>query len=120
MSEEFPSDDADDDGAVGCRPLVEALAIFAGLFAVGLVALFGSDPDSIGLVRSFVFFLGAPATAALQFISPGGFALAWPVDVLVWALAAFWAARARDRRGWTTRVLIAVGVSAVLAILASS
>lgn len=118
MSDEFPSNDPDDDGAVGCRPMVEAFGIFAGLFLAGLLALFGSDPDTIGVLRSFVFFLGAPATAAFQFISPGSFALAWPVDVLVWVLASFWAARAKDRRGWTRRVGIAIGLAAVLAILA--
>lgn len=118
MSDEFPSNDPDDDGAVGCRPMVEAIGIFAGLFLLGLVALFGSDPEAIGTVRSFVFFLGAPATATLQFISPGSFALAWPVDVLVWVLAGFWSARAKDRRGWSRRVGTAVGLAALLALLA--
>ncbi len=98
--------------------MIEAIGVFAGLLLIGLVALFGSDPGSIGAVRSFIFFLGAPATAALQFISPGSFALAWPVDVLVWVLAAFWSARAGDRRGWTRRVGMAIGLAAVLALLA--
>ncbi len=106
------------DGAIGCRPIVEALAIFGGLFVVGLVALFGSSPDEIGIVRSFLFFLGAPATGVLSFISPEGFALAWPVDVLVWTLAAVWAARTTDRRGWWRRVGVAVGLSAVIAAAA--
>ena len=103
------------DDAIGCRSIVEALGIFLGLFIVGLVALFGSTPDEIGAARSFVFFLGAPATAALSFLSPGGFALAWPIDVLVWTLAAVWAARASDRRRWWRRVGIAVGLAVVIA-----
>jgi hypothetical protein len=106
------------DEAIGCRPIVEALGVFAGLFVLGLIALFGSTPSEIGVVRSFVFFLGAPATGALSFLSPGGFALAWPIDVLVWTLAAVWAARATDRRTWWRRVGVAVGVAAVIAALA--
>ncbi len=106
------------DGAVGCRPIVEGLGIFLGLFVVGLVALFGSTPSEIGAVRSFVFFLGAPATAVLSFLSPGGFALAWPVDVLVWTLVAVWAARTDDRRRWWRRIGIALGGAAVIAVVA--
>ncbi|MEX1280290.1 MAG: hypothetical protein AB1Z57_04320 [Acidimicrobiia bacterium] len=112
-----PASDADTEG-VGCRPIVEALAVFGGLLAVGSLLLFGADPQTVGVVRAFVFFLGAPATAALQFLSSGGFAFAWPFDVLVWALVSVWAARAGDRRAWLVRVAVALGVSAVLAVAA--
>lgn len=98
--------------------MVEAAALFGTLFVVGVVALLGTDPEQVGPIRAFVFFLGAPATAALQFASPGGFALAWPIDVLVWSLASVWAARAADRRGWWRRVGGAIGASALLAVIA--
>lgn len=104
------------DEGVGCRPIVEALAVFGAILAIGTLLLFGADPQSVGAVRAFVFFLGAPGTAALQFFSAGGFAFAWPLDVLVWVLVAVWAARAGDRRRWLVRVGAALGVSAVVAV----
>ncbi len=112
-----PASDADDEG-IGCRPIVEAFAVFGGLLAVGSLLLFGADPQTVGVVRAFIFFLGAPATAALQFLSAGGFAFAWPFDVLLWVLVSVWAARAGDRRAWLVRMGLALGLSAVLAVVA--
>lgn len=108
-----------DDGSIGCRPIVEALGIFAALFVVGVLVLFGADPDSVGPIRAFVFFLGAPATAVLQFLSPEGFALAWPIDVLVWVLAAVWVARTHDRQAWRRRLGVVLGAAAVVALVAA-
>jgi hypothetical protein len=115
VTDQPSSDDAE---GVGCRPIVEAFAVFGGLLAIGTLLLFGADPQTVGVVRAFIFFLGAPGTAALQFFSAGGFAFAWPFDVLVWALVSVWAARAGDRRAWSVRVGVALGVSAVLAAVA--
>lgn len=115
MSDPVDGRPADADEGVGCRPLAEAGLVGWGLFVLGVVALFGSDPATVGVARRFVFFLGAPATTILQFLSPSGFPLAWPVDLLVWTLAAVWVARAGDRRGWWRRLGVVVGVAALVA-----
>ncbi len=103
---------------IGCRPLAEAVGIGWGLFVVGVLVLFGSDPATVDTVRRFVFFLGAPATTVFQFFTPEGFSLAWPVDLLVWALAAVWIAKAADRPGWLRRLGLVLAVFAVLAAIA--
>lgn len=108
----------DDTEGIGCRPLAEAIGIGWGLFVLGVVVLFGSDPATVDMVRRFVFFVGAPATTVFQFFTPEGFSLAWPIDLLAWALSAVWVAKAADRSGWLRRMGLVLGVCVVLAAIA--
>ena len=90
------------DQGVGCRDVTFAGALLLGaasaLFATGLTLVNGDCSAGCETLALTALYAGGPFSAAWGVLTES-IAVAWPLDVIVWVVLAFWAARTAQRRG---------------------
>jgi hypothetical protein len=97
--------------AIGCRPAAGAFGVFmVFLVATVTVALVITLNERI----SYPFlFAGLPVTGLLTSIG-GDLAFAWPLDLTLWLVLGFTAARLADRPTAYRRFIVSVLIAAML------
>jgi hypothetical protein len=95
-----------DSTSVGCRDAALATALLLGigvvLFASGLALV--SRENCSGACEFFglaILYAGGPISAAIGAFTDS-LVVAWPLEIMLWVILGFWAARVGSSRGRST------------------